>query len=373
MADWFSQLATKFTTSPMAVSLRAADRDNGWRWLDLVSVARDCNMEGALVDTIAGQEIPWCAETLCHRVQCTPAEYQAFLDLCVGRGWLLKHDAPKPTTYVIPNPRYWWGAKTEAERQADKRKRASGSNERNPDDARATESGEVAEESPIATSISSDNVPSLSVGHGGVTPMSRDVTAKSRQSHGVSRDVTPLYTDLQTDPDLKPISIPGTRQTAQAPAHGPSVSLKMDKSIQGQGKPSATFSEPEFLTMVVDLYARYITRDSGPRWGKAPLNKLKASLKKPWAREHPDWGVRIAAIRAGLIHMADDLRAIADGTRAIPIDSPWNFALSLAPDYAPQCQAHADENRRRRDAGEKQIPYTWERVPWNDEKGRKAG
>lgn len=360
MADWFSQLATKFTTSPMAAILRAADRDNGWRFLDLVSLARECNQEGRLVDVIGDQETPWSAETLCYRVQCTPTEYQSFLDLCVGRGWLLTDDAG---AYCLPNPRYWWGAKTDAERQAEKRHRDRlGSNERNPDSTRATESSEFDEGCPSATFPPSDNVPSLSA------PLvaSRDVTEVSRTCHDVSRDVTPLYTDLQTDQE--PISIQRSRRTGTARAPGPSGSLQMDKSI-GPGKAAGAFGEPQFMTMVVSLFEQY----TGQKWGSVPLRKLRAVLRRPWATMHQDWSVRIAAIRFGLLHMADDRQAIRDGTRATPIDDEWNFALSMAPKYASRCADLVAANRRRVANGEKALPVTWERVEWTSPEGSKAG
>lgn len=346
MGDWFSQLETKFTTSPMAAILRAADRDNGWRYLDLVSVARDCNQEGRLVSTNAGQETPWAAESLCHRVQCSPAEYQTFIDLCVAKGWLTRDG----DVYSLPNPRSWWGPKTDAERQADKRKREKGSCEAPEESTLCQHSDD--EVSHIAAELTS-------TGHC-VTGVSRDVTEPSRDCHGVSRDVThsQLQTDQQTDQQSQTISTKRSGRTWS----GPSGSFEMDKSIgSGNGKSAEAFGEKQFMTMVVDLHARYI----GPDWGTVSLRKLKAVLKRPWAIMHQDWSVRIAAIRFGLMHMDDDRDALEDGTRAIPINDPWAYALGMAPKYAPICAEHVSRNRKRVANGEKALPVAWERVEWS--------
>lgn len=331
------QVDADFTQSALVKILERHDKDNKWRFLDLVCFARGANCEGRIVSVVGKLEIPWDAALLCTRITGDTTEvYQSFIDLCLTLK-VLTQDADG--VLCLPDWMDWWGslAKTDAERQTDSRKNRN---------ARSEDDGS-----------DSDGAPSH-CGHDDVTKFRDETVTEESKSHApvtLPSPILSLQNRTETETQHNTTYLTGTQNKTEPDSANGLVSLEMQKSIP------EFLNEIEFWLLVPPLFEQ----NCGKPWGPADRRKLEKSLREPWAaKRHPDWAVRYLALKYGCRHLATEMAALMNGTRIEPIDFPWGLACSMTAKYSDDAADELERMRRERAEGKEPRPPRFRKMAY---------
>ena len=299
------RILVDFWDRPTVVDLEEVNPLHGKRLQRLILEACKCGASGRLAHVQGGTLRPLTAKHLARRLNDDPTELQECIDLCIEMGELALEEG----FITVPDPDSYWGPLTAAERKQAQRSR----------DQHQTES------MPSALAPSSDST--------AVTPMSR---ACHDVSH--SRDLDNRTEDNRTEEKIY-------RKEEQTEQDRKGLPPALPEPFEDK----SSFPDPEpgvCLAHIASAFEEAMpSSDGSPRrkgdrprkWRSGDRRKLEEYLAKDGlAPYRDDWSVLALAIRWGLRHMAEDVLAIAKGTRKKPIGKHWPYALRLAGNYAPR-------------------------------------
>lgn len=342
------QFDADFTQSPLAQVLCQADPLNGWRFVDLVSLARLCNAEGRLISKVGSYTVPYQAGLLHRRIiGDTQEKYQAFLDLVLAMGVLVQEGE----ILVLPDWVEWWGRlpKTDAERQANKRERDA--EKPSPEEVGHAGTGQPAA---LVTTTSRDTLGEKSRHcHADATPL-RDAPESERHAD-VTHKVTDNVTSMSRNSALHNMT------EHDITKHGSQNMTKQNKgsdspglcSLKKQMPVPVDLNEMEFLDLMPPVY-----ESIGESFDPRARSKLEKKFRgRAWEIHCQDWSARYLAMRYGARHLLGEFQAIEAGKRDVPINSPQGFLLEMAERYSPTALNEIERMRREIAAGkEPRIP-----------------